>query len=146
MHPRTINVIISNLFVQFLRGEPSMILKFPDFSLTFEDFLISMTILQNSLTFPWPWRKTKFPWLFHDHWAPCNSYCCIWYWFLNQSNTSTMAEKAHFIQLKARKSYFNVEIEKQLLGNSKVWQCRNYFTIICTHSWAKTIDIELKFK
>ena len=27
-----------------------MILKFPDFSVTFEDFLISLTILQNSLT------------------------------------------------------------------------------------------------
>ena len=44
-----------------------MILKFPDFSLTFEDFLISHTILQNSLTFPWPWRRKKqisltFPW------------------------------------------------------------------------------------
>ena len=47
-----------------------MILKFPDFSLTFVDFLISLTILQNSLTFPWPWRKTKFPWLFPDGWAP----------------------------------------------------------------------------
>ena len=32
--------------------ELNMILKFPDFSLTFEDFLISLTILQNSLTFP----------------------------------------------------------------------------------------------
>ena len=47
-----------------------MILKFPDFSLTYEDFLISLTILQNSLTFPWPWRKNKFPWLFPDKWAP----------------------------------------------------------------------------
>ena len=28
-----------------------MILKFPDFSLTFEDFLISLTILQNTLTY-----------------------------------------------------------------------------------------------
>ena len=61
------------------------------------------------------------------------------------NDTSTMAEKANFIQLKARKSYFNVEIE-YLLGNSKLRQCRNYFTVICTTSWAKTIDIELKFK
>ena len=35
----------------------------------------------------------------------------IGYWFLNRSNTSTMAEKANFIQLKARKIYLNVEIE-----------------------------------
>ena len=39
-----------------------------------------------------------------------------------------MAEKANFIQLKARKSYFNVEIE-YLLENSKLRQCRNYFII-----------------
>ena len=38
--------------------------------------------------------------------------------FYNQSNTSTMAEKANFIQLKARKLYFNVEIEN-LLGEFK---------------------------
>ena len=44
-----------------------------------------------------------------------------------------MAEKVNFIQLEARKSYFNVEIE-YLLGNSKVRQCRNYFTVICTTS------------
>ena len=66
--------------------------------------------------------------------------CCIGYWFLNQSNTSTMAEKAIFFQLKARKSYFNVEME-YLLGNSKLRQRRNYFTVICTLSLAKTIDI-----
>ena len=52
---------------------------------------------------------------------------------LNQSNTSTMAEKANFIQLNARKSYFNVEIE-YLLGNSKLRHCGNYFTVFCTTS------------
>ena len=49
-YPKTNEVIISYLFIQFLRGEPSMIYKFPDFSLTSEDFLISLTILHNSLT------------------------------------------------------------------------------------------------
>ena len=38
-----------------------MILKFPDFSLTFEDFLISLTILQNALTFPDIEEKPNFP-------------------------------------------------------------------------------------
>ena len=38
------------------------IMKFPDFSLTFLVFKISLTNFQNSLTFPWPWRKIKFPW------------------------------------------------------------------------------------
>ena len=33
-----------------MKGEPSMILNFPDFPPTSEDFLISLTILQNSLT------------------------------------------------------------------------------------------------
>ena len=51
--------------------ELNMILKFPDFSQTFEDFLISLTNLHNSQTFPWPWRKNKFPWLIPDQWAPC---------------------------------------------------------------------------
>ena len=40
----------------------------------FLDFLgikISLTNLQNSLIFPWPWRKVKFPWLFPDQWPPC---------------------------------------------------------------------------
>ena len=40
-------------------------------SLTFLVFKISLTHLQNSLTFPWPWRKIKFPWLFPDQWPPC---------------------------------------------------------------------------
>ena len=31
IHPKTITVINSYLFLQFLWGEPSMILKFPDF-------------------------------------------------------------------------------------------------------------------
>ena len=48
------------------RGEPNMILEFPDFSLTFEEFLISLTILQNSLTFHELEEKTNFP----DQWAP----------------------------------------------------------------------------
>ena len=51
------------------------IMKFSDFSLTFLVFKISLTNLQNSLTFPWPWRKIKFPWLFPDQWPPCFS--CI---------------------------------------------------------------------
>ena len=38
-----------------------MILKFPDFPLTFEDFLISLTILHSSLTFPDIEEKTNFP-------------------------------------------------------------------------------------
>ena len=46
------------------------IMKFPDFSLTFLVLKISLTNLQNSLTFPWPWRKIKFPWLFPDQWPP----------------------------------------------------------------------------
>ena len=37
-------------------------MKFSDFSLTFLVFKISLTNLQNSPTFPWPWRKIKFPW------------------------------------------------------------------------------------
>ena len=41
-------------------------------SLTFLVFKISLTNLQNSLTFPWPWRKIKFPWLFPDQWPPCH--------------------------------------------------------------------------
>ena len=49
-------------------------MKFPDFSLTFLVFNISLTNLQNSLTFPWPWRKIKFPCLFPDQWPPCYSY------------------------------------------------------------------------
>ena len=45
--------------------------------------------------------------------------CCFGYWFLNQSNASTMAEKANFIQLEARESYFNDYVETEyLLGNS----------------------------
>ena len=48
------------------------IMKFPDFSLTFLVFKISLTNLQNSLTFPWPWRKIKFPWVFPDQWPPCH--------------------------------------------------------------------------
>ena len=39
-------------------------------SLTFLISKISLTNLQNSLTFPWPWRKMKFPWLFPDKWPP----------------------------------------------------------------------------
>ena len=39
-------------------------------SLTFLVFKISLTNLQNSLTFLWPWRKIKFPWLFPDQWPP----------------------------------------------------------------------------
>ena len=46
-------------------------MKFLDFSLTFLIFEISLTSLQNSLTFPWQWRKFKFPWLFPDQWPPC---------------------------------------------------------------------------
>ena len=46
------------------------IMKFPDFSLTFLVFKISLTNLQNFRTFPWPWRKIKFPWLFPDQWPP----------------------------------------------------------------------------
>ena len=46
------------------------IMKSPDFSLLFLVFKIFLTNLQNSLTFPWPWRKIKFPWLFPDQWPP----------------------------------------------------------------------------
>ena len=35
--------------------------EFPDFSLTSLVFKISLTNLQNSLTFPWSWRKSNFP-------------------------------------------------------------------------------------
>ena len=40
-----------------------------------------------------------------------------------QSNTPTMAEKSNFTQLKARKSYFNVEIEYMLGSNEKLLHC-----------------------
>ena len=52
----------------------AQIMKFPDFSLTFLVFKNSLTNLQNSLTFPWPWRKIKIPWLFPDQWPPCKSF------------------------------------------------------------------------
>ena len=52
----------------------AQIMKFPDFSLTFLIFKISLTNLQNSLTFSWPWRKIKFPWLFPDQWPHYNLY------------------------------------------------------------------------
>ena len=55
------------------------------------------------------------------------------------------AGKSKFYSAEGQKSYFNVEIE-YLLGNSKLRQCRNYFTVISTPSRAKTIDIKLKFK
>ena len=45
---------------------------------------------------------------------------------VNQS--TTMVEKANFIQLKARKGYFNVEIE-YLLGNSTGWE-HFYFDLL----------------
>ena len=40
----------------------TQIMKFPDFSLTFLVFKNSLTKLQNSLAFPWSWRKIKLPW------------------------------------------------------------------------------------
>ena len=51
-HLLTVITIISYLFIHFSGDESNKILKFPDFSLTFSDFPISLTILQNSLTFP----------------------------------------------------------------------------------------------
>ena len=39
--------------------------------------------------------------------------------------------KSKFYSAECQKKLFNVEIE-YLLGNSKIRQCRNYFTVICT--------------
>ena len=56
----------------------AQIMEFPDFSLTFLVFKNCLTNLQNSLTFPWPWRKIKLPWLFPDQWPPCVSQIYMW--------------------------------------------------------------------
>ena len=42
-------------------------------------------------------------------------------------------EKLILFSWRPEKNYFNVEIE-YLLRNSKLRQCRNYFTVICTTS------------
>ena len=57
------------------------IMKFPDFSLTFLVFKIS-------LTFPWPWRKIKFPWLIPEQWPP-------WGWWLWQMLKLTCIFSVH---------------------------------------------------
>ena len=54
------------------------IMKFPDFSPTFLVFKNSLTSLQNSLTFPWSWRKIKLPRLFPDQRPLCLLKTSIW--------------------------------------------------------------------
>ena len=56
--PATIHILVQNYEIPWL-------------FLTFLVFKISLTNLQNSLTFPWPWRTIKFPWLFPDLWPSC---------------------------------------------------------------------------
>ena len=51
-----------------------VVIKFPDFSLTFSTISNFPDSTQNSLTFPWPWAFFIFNWLFPDHGNPVHMY------------------------------------------------------------------------
>ena len=49
-------------------------INFPDFSLTLSRIPNFSDQMQNSLTFPWPWKNFVLPWLFTDCGNPDNVY------------------------------------------------------------------------
>ena len=44
-------------------------------------------------TFPWPWRKIKFPWLFPDQWPPCLLF--VWSFTAQSTVKVTLSPSVH---------------------------------------------------
>ena len=104
-------------------------MKFPNFSLTFLVFKISLTNLQNSPTFPRPWRKIKFAWLFPDQWPPCE------WQILKKWKWPYLLNWVEYIDKLLRKHWYWQDLAQEIanwhflsveaLPSSKFWKSEN---------------------